>query len=89
MRSMGLCCGCAFVESRLSTAGAAAGLFLSAGAASELAEWWRGRPRCRMERAGGDEGDEEGGEWAWPLDIGDGWGDREERRRAGQRENMK
>lgn len=38
-----------------------------------------------MERAGGDDGDDEGGEWAWPLEIGDGWGDREERRRAGEK----
>ena len=38
-----------------------------------------------MERAGGDDGDDEGGEWAWPLAIGEGWGDREERRRAGEK----
>ena len=83
MRSMGLCCGCALVESRLS-AGAPPPPPPPSAATVEEAEWWRGR-RCRMESAGGDEGDEEGGEWAaWPLEIGDGWGDREDRRRAGE-----
>ena len=83
MRSMGLCCGCALVESRLS-AGPPPPPPPPSAATVEEAEWWRGR-RCRMESAGGDDGDEEGGEWAaWPLEIGDGWGDREERRRAGE-----
>ena len=90
MSSMGLCCGCALVESRLSSAGWAE--LVSPATLEDEAEWWRGRPRCRMESAGGDDGDEEGGgEWApaaaaaaWPLEMGDGCGEREERRRAGK-----
>ena len=94
MRSMGLCCGRPLVESRLSallTGTKPPPATASAPAVEEEAEWWRGRPRCcRMESAGGEEGDEEGnGEWAavaWPLDTGDGCGDREERRRAAKDE---
>ena len=101
MRSMGLCCGRPLVESRLSalltgtmppaTAARPPPTAASVPAVEEEAEWWRGRPRwCRMESAGGEEGEEEGnGEWAaaaWPLDTGDGCGDREERRRAAKDE---
>ena len=47
MRSMGLCCGCALVESRLSEPAPpqSAATFLSAAASAmaEEAEWWRGR----------------------------------------------
>ena len=78
MSSMGLFCGRALVESRLS--GGAPSLPASI---ADEAEKCRGR--WMMESAGGDDGVEEGGEWAWPLEAGDGCGDLEDGRRAGQR----
>ena len=78
MSSMGLFCGRALVESRLSGAPS-----LPASIVEEEAEKCRGR--WMMESAGGDDGVEEGGEWAWPLEAGDGCGDREDGRRAAQR----